>query len=488
MDAGLARDLAAALPVAIPALGGMWILLLVALQRGGELRWPAAHTTILLGLSATSAIGLLGAGSDQEIFHGALLVDSQALVFHLIFVLVGILTVLSSVHHLDAAGAPRGEFFALILFSVSGMTMMAASEHLLTLFIGLEILSICLYVLAGFTREQVYAIEGALKYFLLGAFSTGFVLYGMALFYGATGRLDLRGIASRLARLGEEPVDPLILVGAALLLIGLGFKVAAVPFHFWAPDVYQGSMAPVSGFMAAGTKAAAFSALVRVLFVGLGDPPVREHWIAIVSALALLTMILGNVVALAQQNIKRMLAYSSIANAGYLLVALAAGGRTGEGATVILFYLTVYALMTVGAFAVAALPARGADGEQGSTLAAYAGLARRRPALAAAMAIFMLSLTGIPPTGGFMGKFYIFKSAVNAGMYDLAIVGVLASVIGAFYYLRVVVQMYLREPGADPIPVSLTPAESLGIAVACAGTLWIGLFPSGLLNLASGGL
>jgi NADH-quinone oxidoreductase subunit N len=474
------------LPIAIPALGGVWILVLVALQRGADLRWPAAHSMILLGLSAVAAISLLGTGRTMEVFSGAVLVDSQALVFHLIFLLIAVLTVLSAIHHLQAVGAPRGEFFALVLFAVSGMTMMASTENLLTLFLGLEILSICLYVLAGFTRDQVYAIEGALKYFILGAFSTGFVLYGMALLYGATGRIDLRGISAQLASIGQGPVDPLVLVGAALLVIGLGFKVAAVPFHFWAPDVYQGSIAPVSGFMAAGTKAAAFAALVRVLSVGLGGAAIREHWIALISVVALLTMILGNVVALTQQNIKRMLAYSSIANAGYLLVAVVAAGRTGEGPAIVIFYLAVYAFMTVGAFAVAALIGRSEDGEQGSAITAYAGLARRRPALAAAMAIFMLSLTGIPPTGGFIGKFYIFKSAMNAEMYLLAVVGVLVSVIGAFYYLRVVVQMYLREPGAEPIAIALNPAESLGIAIASIATIWIGLFPNGLLALALG--
>ena len=488
MGPDLAQDLVGVLPIAIPALGGIWVLLLVALQRGGDLRWPAAQSVVLLGLSAVSTILLLRTGARIVIFSGALVIDPQALVFHLIFLLVAILTILASVDHIAAAGAPRGEFFALILFAVSGMTMMAASEHLLTLFLGLEILSICLYVLAGLTRDQVYAIEGALKYFLLGAFSTGFVLYGMALIYGATGRLDLRGIATTLSSVGQEPIDPLILVGAALLLIGLAFKVAAVPFHFWAPDVYQGSMAPVSGFMAAGTKAAAFAMLVRVLSVGLGGAAIREHWIAILSVLAILSMILGNVVALAQQNIKRMLAYSSIANAGYLLVAVAASGHTGEGATVVLFYLAVYAFMTIGAFSVAALLSRSGDAGQGTSIADYAGLSKRRPALAAAMAIFMLSLTGIPPTGGFIGKFYIFKSAVDAGMYGLAIVGLLASVVGAFFYLRVVVQMYAREPGANPVPVSMTVAESLGIAIACAGILWVGLFPTGLLELAAGRL
>ncbi|MFQ5878325.1 MAG: NADH-quinone oxidoreductase subunit N [Acidobacteriota bacterium] len=480
----LGPEIAALLPILIPALGGLWVLMLVALSRGRDLRWPAAHAVVLLGFSAVSAILMLSGGGRREVLQGAVLIDPQALLFHLIFVTVALLTILTSVCHLDSAGASHGEYFALILFAVSGMTMMAASESLLTLFLGLEVLSICLYVLAGFTRERVYSIEGALKYFLLGAFSTGFVLYGMALFYGVTGRIDLRGIAERLAMIGDGPVDPLILIGSALLLIGLGFKIAAVPFHFWAPDVYQGSMAPVAGFMAAGTKAAAFAALVRVLEVGLGDPAVRGRWMALLSAIAILTMVVGNLVALAQRNIKRMLAYSSVANAGYLLVAVAAGGRTGQGTPIVLFYLAAYAFMTVGAFSVVALMARAGEGELGSEIASFAGLGKRRPALAAAMALFMLSLTGIPPTGGFMGKFYVFRGAVDAGMYGLAVVGVLMSVVGAFYYLRVVVQMYLREPGANDPPAAAAPAEALAILIAAAGTLWIGLFPSGLLRLA----
>jgi NADH-quinone oxidoreductase subunit N len=364
------------------------------------------------------------------------------------------------------------------------MSIMASSENLLSIFVGLEILSICLYVLAGFTRDRVYAIEGALKYFLLGAFSTGFILYGMALFYGVTGRIDLQGIAATLATSGSGEIDPLLLAGAALLLIGMAFKVAAVPFHFWAPDVYQGSLAPVAGFMAAGTKAAAFATLLRIVTVGLSEPPMREHWIAIISTLALLSMVTGNLTALAQQNIKRMLAYSSIANAGYLLVAVAAGGKSGNGSGAVLFYLAAYALMTVGAFAVAALIGRGGEGDQGHMLNAYAGLARRRPYLAAGMAIFMLSLTGIPPTAGFMGKFYIFKSAVDSEMYLLAVVGLLTSVVAAFYYLRVVVQMYLRDPSPHAASPPFSPSEALAIALASAGTLYIGLFPSQLFALA----
>ena len=477
-----AQAIATLLPILIPALGGVWILVVVSVLGDRDVAWPAAHTMALLGLSAAAAVMLLSAGVRLELLGGALLVDRQALAFHLIFVTVAALTLLASVRHLQAARAAHGEFYALILFAVAGMTMMAATDNLLTIFLGLEVLSISLYVLAGFTRDELFSIEGALKYFLLGAFSTGFVLYGIALLYGVTGRIDLGGIASHLAAAHGEPVDPLILAGAALLLVGLAFKVAAVPFHYWAPDVYQGSLTPVSGFMAAGTKAAAFAALLRVVELGLSDPPVRAKWMAVLSGLSVLSMVVANLVALAQQNIKRMLAYSSIANAGYLLLAVAAGARTGREASVVLFYLTAYALMTVGAFSVAALVGRAGEEEQGYSIVSYAGLGRRRPWLAAAMAIFMLSLTGIPPTAGFMGKFYIFKSAVDAGLYGLAGIGLVVSVVAAVYYLRVVVQMYLRDPGASPPPGPLTAAESLGILAAAGGTIWIGLFPAALFD------
>jgi NADH-quinone oxidoreductase subunit N len=476
-------DLSGLLPMLLPAVGGLLILVMVALGLDRDIRWPAIYTILFLLVSGTQAASLLARGYRDELFDGAIRVDPRALAFHLIFVIVAGLTTLSSAGHLRAEGQAHGEFFALILFSVTGMSIMASTESLLTLFLGLEILSISLYVLAGFTRDRVHAIEGALKYFLLGAFSTGFLLYGIALFYGASGRIDLPGIASHLATERGGSPDPMVLVAAALVLIGLAFKIAAVPFHFWAPDVYQGSLAPVAGFMAAGTKAAAFAALLRVLDVALHGNQVGARFGAVLHGVAILTMVSGNVLALAQQNIKRLLAYSSIANAGYLLVAVLSGGSDRRGSSIVLFYLAAYAFMTIGAFSVAALVGRAGEGDQGYSLPAYAGLSRRRPWLAAAMALFMLSLTGIPPTGGFMGKFYVFKAAVDTGQFDLAIVGLLSSVIGAFYYLRVVVQMYVRDPGPEGGPASLEPAEALGITIAAASTLWIGLFPGDLLAL-----
>ncbi|HKQ96535.1 MAG TPA: NADH-quinone oxidoreductase subunit N [Candidatus Polarisedimenticolia bacterium] len=478
-------DMAALLPILLPCAGGVWILVQVALMQRRTLRAGAALALLFLGVSAAATVMLLGRGAPGEVLSGALLIDGRALVFHLIFVAVAMLTVLVSVAHLESQDAGHGEFYALLLFAVAGMTTMAASENLLTLFLGLEVLSIPLYALAGFTRDRVYSIEAALKYFLLGAFSTGFVLYGIAFLYGATGRIDLTGIASAVSA-NSGAGDPLLLAGAGLLLVGLAFKVAAVPFHFWAPDVYQGALAPVAGFMATGTKAAAFAMLLRIVTVGLDAAPIRARWVPVVSALAILSMVLGNLIALAQQNIKRMLAYSSIANAGYLLVALAAVGTNGSGAESIYFYLAIYGFMTVGAFAVAAIIGRADEGDQGFALSAYAGLGRRRPFLAAAMALFMLSLTGIPPAAGFMAKFYIFRDAVHAGLIPLAAIGLLASVIGAFYYLRVIVQMYFREPApeAGMAPLTLTAADAVALTLAAVAILYFGVIPSGLLNLA----
>jgi NADH-quinone oxidoreductase subunit N len=475
-----AQTLMGMLPVLVPAVGGLWILLQVAILKRQTLRWCANHALGVLGFAAVADGLLWHSGAEGTMLDGALLLDPQLLAFHVLFVVAAALTVLVSMAHLESLQWPHGEFYALILFAVSGMTIMAGTENLLSLFIGLEVLSIPLYILAGFTRDRVYAIEAALKYFLLGAFSTGIFLYGIALLYGASGSITLSGIADALQGSRGGPIDPLLLAGGAFLLIGLAFKVAAVPFHFWAPDVYQGALAPVAGFMAAGTKAAAFAAFVRVVSVALTGPPAKEQWIAVTSVVAILTMSVGNLVALAQQNIKRMLAYSSIANAGYLLVALCAVGKMNAEASSILFYLFVYAFMTIGAFSVAAILGRDGEAEH-----AYARLGRRRPLLAAAMAVFMLSLTGIPPAAGFMAKFYIFRDAVRADLVGLAAVGLVTSVIGAFYYLRVVVQMYFREPAPEP-PGSpglrMAVTDVLAIGAAALAVLYFGLNPTALLN------
>jgi NADH-quinone oxidoreductase subunit N len=355
--------------------------------------------------------------------------------------------------------------------------IMASSLDLMTIFLGLETLSIPLYILAGFLREQRKSNEAALKYLLLGAFASGFLLYGIALVYGATGSINLQRVAQALAS-GQVSSPTLLSIGMGLLIVGFGFKVAAVPFHMWAPDVYEGAPTSVTAFMIAGTKAAAFAAFLRILMTGL--PALQPDWSRMLWVLAVLTMTVGNVAAIAQTSIKRMLAYSSIAHAGYLLVALVTGTKLGSGA--ILFYLVAYACMTLGAFA--AIVALAHREEERLTIDEYAGLGLTRPALGAAMALFMFSLAGVPPTAGFMGKLYIFSAAVQAGQIGLAVIGVLNSVISAFYYLRITVVMYMSPAKSEPAPDPLAPALSLALAIAGGGTLLLGLLPSRVLEMA----
>jgi NADH-quinone oxidoreductase subunit N len=451
-------------------------------------------------LAAVAALGILVAGwasLDQwgvrsSTAYGMVRVDEFSVFFSLVFLLVGLLAVLASARYLPQQGASHGEYYALLLLAVAGMMTMVGSENLLVIFIGLELLSIPLYVLAGLTRRRVRSVESSLKYFLLGAFSTGFILYGLAFIYGATGTLQLPGIT-----LSGAPA-PALLLGAGLVIIGFSFKIAAVPFHFWAPDVYQGAPTTVTGFMAAGTKAAAFAALLRVFGSGFDGPQIAGAWRGLTIVLSMLTMTLGNLVALAQTNVKRLLAYSSIAHAGYLLIAvatmgegLADPGKAGTGlpddaVQALGFYLVSYALMTMGAFAVAALVAwDGPEGQEGYSIDSYAGLARRSPVLAAVMTVFMLSLAGLPPTAGFVAKLYLFKGAIKAELIGLAIVGILNAVLAATYYLKIVVAMYMKEPEMEPASTARAglPAGA-ALVIAVAGTFYLGIFPGKLLDLA----
>jgi NADH-quinone oxidoreductase subunit N len=354
------------------------------------------------------------------------------------------------------------------------MMIMGAARDLIVLFLGLEIMSVAAYVLAGIHRRDRKSGEAALKYFLLGAFATGFLLYGIALLYGATGSTRYDQIA---AGLGAAP-HLMVLAGVAMLLVGLGFKMAAVPFHFWTPDVYEGAPTAVTALMAVGIKAAAFAGFARFFLVHLMS--IHPDWAQVVWWLAALTMTAGNVIAIVQSNVKRMLAYSSIAHAGYLLVAIVSG--SGDGGAAVLFYLAAYAFMNLGAFAV--VIALGVRGEPNEDISSYAGLAGREPVLAAAMAIFMLSLTGVPPFAGFVGKVYIFRAAVDAGYLGLAVIAVINSTISAYYYLRVVIEMYMRE-GAKLLPaLSSRPYLAASIFIAVAGTILLGVFPSSAMDLA----
>ncbi len=464
------------LPHVILAVVATAILLVDCFLPRERRGWLAALA--LAGVAGAALAVRASAAYPEPVLGGMVVADGFARFFHLLYLMVAALTILLSAGYLHREDLEHGEYYALVLFATLGMMIMAGSLDLITIFLGLETLSISLYILAGFQRTADKSNESAIKYLLLGAFATGFFLYGVALIYGATGTTKLAGVARALAG-GGGAGGILLSLGAGLLIVGLGFKVATVPFHMWTPDVYEGAPTSVTAFMIAGTKAAAFAALLRVFFFAL--PSRQAEWVPILSVLALLTMIVGNVAAIAQQNIKRMLAYSSIAHAGYVLVALASA-KSGMAASSALFYLIVYALMNLGAFAVIiALTERG---EPHLEIADFAGLGARHPFLGLAMAVFMLSLAGFPPTAGFMGKFYIFSAAVQGQQVGLAVVGVLTSVISVYYYLRVTVVMYMREPTAEPGPGSVTPGLVLAAAAAAVGTLYLGLFPARWWDLA----
>ena len=431
----------------------------------------------LTGLLLAMAMLVHGFGGGERVVGEMLILDDFSRFFHLVFILIAVLTILVSAKSMEHEGAHPGEYYALILFATLGMMVMASAADLIMIFLGLEALSIPLYILSGFLRGQVRSNESALKYLLLGAFASAFLLYGIAFLYGAVGSTRLGRIAAHL-RDGSAWDNPLVFLGVGLLLVGLAFKVAAVPFHMWVPDVYEGAPTPVTAFMIAGTKAAAFAALLRAF--GTAITPLPAAWVTPLWVIALLTMGVGNIAALTQQSIKRMLAYSSIAHAGYLLVALVAG--TSRGYSSILFYLVVYAFMNLGAFGVIIALAR--QGEESPTLSSYAGLGFRHPALAFSMAVFMFSLAGLPPTGGFMGKFYIFSAAVEADYVGLAILAVLCSLISVFFYLRVVVVMYMQEPREGTARPTFSPAILVTLFLATAATLQLGLLPSRVWDLA----
>jgi NADH-quinone oxidoreductase subunit N len=412
--------------------------------------------------------------------YGMVRVDGFGLFAASILLVITGLSILGSMRFLEREDADHGEFYPLLLIAAAGMVMMVQTTHLIMVLVGLEVFSISLYILSGLTRGRVRSIESSLKYFLLGAFSSGFFVYGTSLLYGATGSLDILTVG----RAAESDPSPMLWLGMGLVFIGLAFKIAVVPFHHWVPDVYEGAPTNVTGFMAAATKTAAFAALMRFLTGGFGAT--QAHWDPLVSVLAVLTMTVANLVALAQTNIKRLLAFSSISHAGYLMIALVCIPEVGVRA--VLIYLLAYAFMTVGAFAVAAAVGRGdAAGESGYELRAWAGLGRRRPWLALAMSVFLFSLAGIPPTAGFLGKYVIFTAAVQSGRIGLAVIGVVNAVIGAYYYLNVLVAMWMRESDAaeaGTAPISVSAAAV--VALSAAATLGLGVLPSAFLEAAKG--
>jgi NADH-quinone oxidoreductase subunit N len=436
-------------------------------------------------LAALGIMGLLVAGGAAVVlwlgdgpsagFGETLRGDRYALFFTLLVCSASLLTLLMSVDFLRDHALPAGEYYALVLLSTCGMVFLASANDLIVVFLALEIMSVAVYVLAGLARREVRSTEAALKYFLLGAFATGFLLYGIAFFYGATGSTRLDVIAQAIARDGLRPFTAL---GIALVLVGFGFKVALIPFHVWTPDVYEGAPTAVTAFMAVGVKAAAFAAFARVFVAALSG--VAPSWSALLALLAALTMTVGNVTALLQRSVKRMLAYSSIAHAGYALLGLVVATRDGGAA--LCFYLAVYTFMTLGAFAV--VIALGRRGEPNEDLADWAGVGFRHPVLGFSMGIFMLSLAGFPPTAGFAGKFYLFSAAIDAGWTSLAVIGVLNAVVSVYYYLGVLVAMYMAEGTRAIVPPSSRPYLLATILVTVAATIVIGVLPAQPMRLA----
>ncbi|HEX5949167.1 MAG TPA: NADH-quinone oxidoreductase subunit NuoN [Actinomycetota bacterium] len=462
------------LPELILAGVAMLILLVDAARPS---RGRSMAVVAFVGIMAAAAVvvrqWLVPAADELTVLGGMVAVDRYALFFRLVILGCAALGVLLGAHYLERTGEGRGEYYALLLFATSGMTLLAAAADLIVVFLALEVLSLSLYVLAGFSWRRLASQEASLKYFLLGAFSSAFFLYGIALAYGATGTTSLGGIAEALT--GPGVSTALALAAGAFLLVGFSFKVAAVPFHMWTPDVYQGAPSPVTGFMAAGTKVAGFAALLRVTTVALG--PVSWELLPALVAVSAVTMVVGSVLAIAQDDVKRMLAYSSIAHAGFVLVGVAAGNQEGVAGS--MFYLVAYAAMILGAFAVVIVVSR--TGEGHTSLRSYRGLARRSPLLGALLALFLLSLAGIPPTAGFIAKVLVFEAAIRAGLEGLVVVAVLASVVAAFFYIRLIVLAYMEdEETAERVPAEAAPG--IALAVTAAVTLVLGVLPGLLLD------
>ena len=432
-------------------------------------------TIVGAGIALWVSIDMHLAGRVGPQFYEMFKVDNFSLFFNIIFLVSTILVVLISMSYLDRGDRKQGPYYLLILLATLGMMLMAAGNELIIVFLGLELMSLSLYVLAGYFRESPASSEAGMKYLLLGAFASAFFLYGIALIYGGAGTTSVPAIAEAIT---AEDKSPLLLAGMFLLVVGFGFKVAIVPFHQWAPDVYEGAPTTIAAFISAGPKAAGFAAFLRIFMEAL--PNLQGEWSGVLVLLAMLTMTVGNVIAIAQTNIKRMLAYSSIAHAGYVLIGLAAANS--EGISSAMLYLLVYCVMNIGAFG-AIILARTEDGES-LMISDYAGLGTRKPLLAMFMSVMLLSLAGFPPTAGFIGKFYIFKAAVGAGHIWLVIIGAVNTAISAFYYLRVVVTMYMREPEEE---LEFSPYAStlvIGLTIAAVGVLLIGILPSLMLTPA----
>ncbi len=445
------------------------------------LGWVAFVGTLFGLLGVYSSSQHLGLAYDNLISN-----DGFSIFVHVVVIVSAALAILGSIDYLEQEGIQRGEYYALVLFAVAGMGILASANELVTAFIGLEMSSIATYVLVGFRRRAQQSNEASMKYFLLGSFATAFFLYGIAMVYGVTGTTHIDAmrdaLETELAATGPgSHVPALAVLGLGLMFVGLGFKVVISPFQIYAPDVYEGAPTPVTALLASGPKAATFALMVRVFYVAFGSASPVWFWAIWVSAL--LTMFIGNLAALMQSNIKRMLAYSSIAHAGYILVAFAAA--TVGGAAAVLFYLAAYVLMKIGAFLI--VTHLGQAEEKRVSIVDYSGLAQKQPVVAATFSLFLLSLLGLPATGGFLGKFFAFQAALDVRekwLVILVIIAAINSVIGAYYYLRVIIVMYFDAPSHDYTPSRVAPAAAVALSLAAAGTLWLGILPSRAFDFA----
>jgi NADH-quinone oxidoreductase subunit N len=467
------QTLAPILPEVIVITTGLLVLICDLILKKEHTLWLGWGGLLGIIAAAAATYGLLGV--NGSFFAGTILLDPFSAFFKFVFYIACGLGMLLSINYLKVEDIHRGEYYALMLFATSGMMLMASAGDLITLYLGLELMALSIYVLAGFMRHDNRSNEAAIKYLILGAFSSAIMLYGMSLLYGLAGTTSLSGILNFLR--GADKTNPVVFLSMIMLVVSFGFKVAAVPFHMWVPDVYEGAPTSVTAFMSAGPKVAGFAVLLRVFLSTLA--PLHADSTAIISGLAVLTMAVGNIMALSQTNIKRMLAYSSIAHAGYALVGLAAGGP--EGAASVMLYVCIYALMNMGAFGVVIMLRKA--GERGEEITDFAGIGKTNKTAAFLMLIFMFSLTGIPPLAGFVGKFYIFKAAVQAGLLWLAIAGVLFSAISAYFYLRVIMVMYMSEPKGS-LELTASPSLALALAISVTAVIVIGVYPSNILNFA----
>jgi NADH-quinone oxidoreductase subunit N len=477
-------DLLAILPELLVMTAGCLVLVLDPLTPKNRKDWLAYLSLAALAAAFVVSYMLFGplTGFPRRAFSGLYVLDAYGIFWKLLLIVASALVILMAKAYLKLEEIDLPEFYAFILLSLSGMMVMVSGADLLVIYLGLELMSLSLYVMAGFKRYELRPLEAAAKYFILGSFSSGILLYGISLLFGRTGSTTLAGVREGIAALPSG--DPILLLAMSLLIVGFGFKVAAVPFHMWTPDVYEGSPTSVTAYMAVASKAASFAAFMRVFMEALGG--LKEEWRMLLIAVCVATMILGNVVAIVQTNIKRMLAYSSIAHAGYALIGVVVADAFGMAS--VMLYLAIYAFMNLGAFTVVTMLRRG--GLEGDEIDDFTGLAKRNKWAALVMLLFMFSLAGIPPTGGFIAKFYVFMAAVGAHMPALAVLAVVFAAVSAYFYLRVVMVMYMREPGetagtpGHDVRVVASPATIVVLLVAAIGVIVLGVFPDQLVKAA----